>query len=342
MQKISRFEAVSLTVNLLCCKLFLLTPSFFIENAGSASLLTVLMIYAIALLFFLFFKKRTDSNLFSLMPSSFLKRLFHFTALLLTLFCCTVNLSLLIYFLKLLAFPRSPFLFLAIPFGLGMIVCAKGGIQSIGKTNGFFVPILFGVLLLLLALHLKKFSFFNLFPFFGKGVSETFVSGIFMLSSLFEILILFYLTEDYNGNISAVAFPSLFISALLYLFVIGATLLTDTSRTLPAVFTVMQTGLFGRSDGLFLILYTLSGLLYLSSMLFFATRMFQKAFLTPHWKPLCTPLALLCIAFSEITFLNPEGQAFLKHAGLFLWLIPFLIPLILMMLPKKKKETPHV
>ena len=335
---VSKFEAVSVMVNLLCCKLFMLTPAFFIQNAKSAALLTVLCIFIIAFLFFFIFQRKANCDLFSKIHSTILKRLFHFISLVLILFCCTVNFSLLIYFFKLLAFPRSPYLFLAIPFALSIIVCAKGGIKNVGKTNGFFVPFIFVVLLIMLVSQYKNFSFSNLFPFFGKSISQTAFSIIYMLSALSEILIIFYLAPYCESDIYTVAKPALCISCIIYLVVIGTVLLMENFGYTPAVFSIMRNGFSGRTDGVFLFLCALSGMLYLSALLYFTVDIFHNTFGTDKNAPLLIPFTLLIITFSEITFLNPEGQNFLKQAGIFLWLFPFIVPLLLMLLPQKKKE----
>lgn len=336
--QVSKIEAVSVMVNLLCCKLFLLTPVFFIQNAKSAAPLTILFIFSAALFFFFIFQKKMHNRLFSQISSPILKHLFHFISLFLVFFCCTVNFSLLIYFFKLLAFPRSPYLFLALPFAAAMIACAKGGIKSICKTNGFFVPLIFGLLVIMLLLQYPNFSFINLFPLLGENILSTLLSFVFMLSSLSEILILFYLSAYCKTTIYAIAKPSLFISCLIYLIVIGTTLLMGNFKFTPAVFSITQNGFFGRNDGIFLLLCALSGMLYLSTLLYFTVDIFRKTFGTDKDAPLLIPFTLLIVTFSEITFLNPEGQNFLKQAGIFLWLFPFIAPLLLMLLPKKKKE----
>ncbi len=341
-KNISRTQGICLGVNLLCNKLFLLTPAFFIGNAGSGALFSVLTVYAIAFLFFSLFFKKTDGDLFALMKKMWFQRTFHFLSFLLTLFCCVVNFSLLIYFLKATVFPKSPYLFLALPFALCMGVCAKNGMKSVAGTAGFFVPFLFTIPLLLLATTVKNFDLTQLFPLFGKGVKAIFLNGVFMLSSLFEVLVLFYLPAFYpKQKLAGIVRPTLAISCLLYLLIIGSVLLLGNSHTAGHAFSLLQTGFSGRNDGIFLLIYTLSGMLYLASMLFFSAEMFQKAFPLPTKNVLFLPLTLLIVLYSEITFLNQEGQAFLKNAGLMLWLMPFSVPFLFLLFAKNKKELKH-
>ena len=223
-----------------------------------------------------------------------------------------------------------------------MGVCAKSGIKSVAGTSGFFVPLIFTIPLLLLATTVPNFDFSELFPLFGKGLRPTFLNGIFMLSSLFEVLILFYVPAFYPAKkLAGIVRPTLAISCLLYLLIIGSVLLLGNSHTGGHAFSLLQTGFSGRNDGIFLIIYTLSGILYLASMLFFAAEMFRKAVPVPARNVLFLPLTLLIVLYSEITFLSQEGQAFLKNAGLLLWLMPFIVPLLFLLFAKSKKEPKH-
>ena len=336
--QLSGKEATALMINLLCSKLFLLAPGYFIDNAGSGALLTVIFVYAVAFAFFGIYSSKTKRDILSLIPSNFFKGLFGALSVLLLVFSGAGTFSQLVHYIKIMAMPKSPIAFLVIPFAAAMVLCAYAGLKSVGKVHGFFAPILFSVLLVLVLLSVQSFEFTNLFPIFGKGVRAVFAEGFFLLSSLFELLVLLYLPSLTSASFRKIGFSALSVSLFFFVLLIGAYLLIDGKTQNLPIFSVIRASALSRTDSLFLLLYALSGMLYLSAVLYFCAYIFGKTFGLATFKPLILPFALILISFSEITFLNPEGQIFLRYTSYFLWILPFLIPLIITWIKPKNKK----
>ncbi len=325
--KLSGFEATVLIINLLCCKLFLLTPLIFTENSGSGALITVCFIFVLAFLVFgIYVKKSGGKPVFSLIGNPFVRAVFGALSCLLLVFCGAVTFSRILYYAKAMAYPKTPLVFLALPLGISSVLCARTGLKSVGKTHGFFVPLLYAVLIVLVLLSAKSFRFTGLTPVLGKGFYAVFGSGFFLLSSLFESLVLFYLPAFTNAPIKKVGFSALSASFAYYLFVIGGFLLIGgKAQTLP-LFSVIRASFFSRTDSLFLLLYATAGMLYLASVIYFSAFIFAKTFKVPHVKPLIIPIALIILSFAEISFFNPEEQFVIQNMQKILWVIPFLLP----------------
>ena len=321
--KFSAFEAKALMINLLCSKLFLLCPADFTEASGSGALISVLLVYLIA---FLFFGIYTKSDKEITLPV--IKKGFGVIVSFLLLFSGAVTLNLLVYFSKITAYPNSPLAYLTVPFAVCMLLSSASGIKCIGKLHGFFVPVIYILLVFLTVSSYNAFDFTNLTPVLGKGIPYVLKSGLFLLSSLFEVVIFLFLKQHIKGSYKKTVFSSLLISLLLYLVTISAFLLIGGKTPDLPLLSVIQSGSFRRTDSVFLLLYSISGMLYLSSVLYFAVHIFADSFSICEKKALTVPFGLILTAFSGISFFNRNGQIFLSALSRWLWLIPFVLPLI--------------
>lgn len=326
--KFSVPEATSLLVNLLCSKLFLLAPADFTKTSGSGAVICVLFVFFVAFLFFHIYTKSNCTNILSRIKNHTVKKAFGIITSILLLFSGAVCLNLLVYFTKTASLSASPLSFITIPFAVSMLLGAISGIKSIGKLHGFFVPVLYVALIFLVASGYKSFDFTNLTPVFGKGISAVFGNGFFLLSNLFEILIFLFLPRHINGSFRRVGFLSLSISLVLYLVTVSAFVLTDGKTLDLPLFSVIQSGPFRRTDSAFLLLFSLSGMLYLSSLLYFSVHIFADTLKISDKKFLFMPFGLILISFSGISFFNQSGQKLLSFFSRLMWIVPFLLPLI--------------
>lgn len=336
--KLSTKEATALIVNLLCSKLFLLCTSDFTKISGSGAIISVLFVYGLEFLFFSFYIKNNNTkNILDRINSSFVKKIFSLLTVMLLIFSGSVSLNLLVYFSKMTALLNSPLSFLTLPFAVCMIFAAGSGLKCIGKLNGFFVPLLYVTLFTLLVFSYNSFDFTNLTPIFGKGFINVFGKSFFLLSNLFEFLILLYIPQNIKGSFKKTGFSALIISLAIYIVTICSFLLIGGKTSDLPLLSVIQSGAFRRTDSIFLLLYSLSGMLYLSTLLYFAIHIFCFAFKINEKKALLLPFALILISFSSINFFNSNGKEFLSLFSRWLWIFPVALPLIFTFFKEKQQ-----
>ena len=126
------------------------------------------------------------------------------------------------------------------------------------------------------------------------------------------------------------------ISLLIYLATVSAFLLTGGNSPDLPLLSVIQAGHFRRTDSIFLLLFALSQMLYLSTVLYFAVQIFCDSFNISQKKLQIMPFALILISFSGISFFNSGGQKLLSALSKGLWTITFLVPLIFSLFKEKK------
>ncbi len=327
--KISDKEAIAIFVNLFCTKLFLITPKDFVDLTGSGAIVFVIILFAFSfLLFSLYIKK----NAFRIIEN---KIFLLILSILLTVYGA-ITLSQFVYYAKVIWFIKSPLSFLTIPFAACMILASQNGLKTIGKINGFFVPILYSAIILLGLTSSKAFDFTSLTPVLGKGINML-KGTAFLLSSIFEFVLLLFLPKISENSYKKIGFSALSLSAIIFIFVIGCYLLAGgNAKDLPLLY-VIRSGFLGKSDSLFLILYAVSGFLFLSSILNFSCISFCKAFKIKEEKSILYPISLILISLSGITFFSPEGKEFLKIFSSLLWAFPFLFPVLFIIFKKERK-----
>ena len=335
--KLSFKESVALYVNLFCSKLLLSTPLDLTERLGQGAVISIIFSFAVTILFFLLYTKNTNKDFISLIKNPFLKKGIATLLVVILIFCATTTLSLLTYYVKKLAYPSSPLAFLTIPFAVCMLYPAYFGLKSIAKLNGFFVPIIFVSLSLLVFLSFAEFDFTLLAPIFSKGAKSIIQSVFFMLSSLFELVLLLLAPKITKASFKKVGITSLLISCALYVLVIASFILLGTKASPLPVFTIIHSGFFSRADILFIIAYAISGMLYLATLLYFSSHILSCVFAPYLKQKFVFPLGLIIISLSSISFFSEMGQSFLNLVSKVLWIIPFVLPLFFIFKKENKQ-----
>ncbi len=328
--KISETEAIALYASLFCTKLFLTTPKDFVDLTSSGAIIFIIILFTLAFLLFSFYIKK---NAFKITEN----KVFLAIISMLLIIYGAITLSQFVYYAKVIWFVKSPLSFLTIPFAVCMIFASQSDLKTIGKINGFFAPILYLAIIFLILTSSKTFDFTSLTPILGKGTPNMLKSTAFLLSSIFEFVLLLFLPKISDGSYKKIGFSALSISAFIFIFVIGCYLLVGgNTKSLPLLY-VIRAGFLGKSDSLFLILYAISGFLFLSSILNFSFVSFCEAFKIKEEKNVLYPLSLILISLSGITFFSPEGKSFLKIFSSILWAFPILIPVLFIIFKRERK-----
>ena len=321
MTKLSSKEAIAIITNLLCAKTFLMVPFYFKRIAESGSLIAVIYIFLLAFTFLLIYFLTNKLKF----KGKFLYPFISIVMLIIT----SINLFEYSMTISSLFFKTTPLIAIFFLFFIAMIF---GAYPHIGKLNLFFTPIIYTVAFFMLIFTFSKGNYYYLFPILGKGFYSVFSDCFFMLSSLFELVVLFFIPDLLKNkkDFKRVTFFSLFYSMIIFVVITAACLVTvhtdlpeNCFSPLFLILRQIKIGTyFQHPDTAFLIIYFISAFLYLSSMLFWASHIFSLSSRKLSKKMFLIPFGIIVLLLSFKGYMFIELSETLNK---FLWLFPFVI-----------------
>lgn len=291
--KIGSIEAIALVCIVMTNQILLNMPESIIHSTGSAAWINVIFISILAIIFTLLlcklFQKFVGKDILDIseyVGGKWLK--FLMGAAYIGLFVI-ISSTLLQYFsecLKLIYFRNTPIFLITFVFLIGVVIANRAGIKAISNINLIIVPLVLLSMLSIFFSTSKLFVFEQLFPIFGHGINATFFSGMSNLFAFGGISILYFIMPLLKNckNFKKVSVIAIIISAV-YLFLSVTSLLlvfsyvTDTSQTL-GIYSLSRNIEYGRflqrTDALFILLWILLLLSYLSIVLALVIHIFKK------------------------------------------------------------------
>lgn len=326
--KISNIEAISFIMIIMINHIIMNLPKGLLNNTGSATILNIIFISLIAFLIvyfvckvFKYFPNQDIIDISEFLGGKLLKNIIAALFIIYAILSACIFLRSFSSSLQLLYFPSTPTVFIIIFFIIGIVLCNRFGFSGIIRANLIFMPLtLFSIVFIFFA-NIGNFTFERIFPIFGNGFITTFVSG---LSNLYAFggLTLLYLVPPYikdSKDVQKVSFISIILSALWLLFSIATLLfifpaLTTSDEILPLYFAsrFIQFGrFFQRLDSIFLFIWIISILSYLSILTSIMVQIFRRI---SHFKYQYATIYLFALIlflltlipenFSQITFLE--------------------------------------
>ena len=291
--KIGTFEALGFMIIVMINRIILNTPKDLIENGGSSSWLNVIYISIVAIIFVLIICKLYKNfigkdilDIAEFIGGNFFKRLTSLIFFLLFIYVTALVIRNFSDSLQKIFLQNTPITYIMLFFIIGMICANKLGFSAIIKINMFTVII---VLLSIFIIFLTPISFFNvsnLFPIFGNGIDQTFLSGITNIFAFSGITYLYFLMPLLNKpeHFNKIAIISIVISSIyLFLSVISLLGLFSYLITSEDIFSILLItrvislgAIFERLDALFLLIWILTFLTYLSFILYFSLYTYKK------------------------------------------------------------------
>ena len=325
MSKLSSKEAVAVITNLICAKAFLMVPIYFKRLTESGSLIAVLYVFLLAFAFLAFY--------FLTNKLKFKSKFLYPVIALIMLIICSINFFEYSMTVSSLFFKGTPLIVIFILFFVAMIF---GAYAQIGRLNLFFAPIIYTLAFVMLIFTFSRGNYYYLFPVFGKGVNAVFKDCFFMLSSLFELVVLFFIPDllKNKNDFKKVSVFSLVYSLIIFLVITAACLVT-VHTDLPEncfspLFLILRQiklgSYFQHPDIAFLIVYFISAFLYLSTMLFFASHIFSLSGRNLSKKMFYIPFGIIVLVLSF------KGVMFMELTDIlnkFLWIFPFVVSFII-------------
>lgn len=268
-------------INLLIFRIFSRIPTLFSKFSGSGAALSAAFSGAIAFgvifLITVLLKKHRFFNLSDAFFSAFGKigGLLACAIAALCLFVSAgVTLSELSLLAKAISFPASPFWFVLLFFAVSAVLGSISGADSLARTHAVFVPVIvFGVVLLVVSTILKG-NVARLLPILGNGPEAVFgkgLSGMVMYSDLiiFFLLIPQKAKKTFPQKKLLIASAIGILLSVLFVFAlnlsVSPSVISGDSFPFYLVMKEVYYGrFFQRIDCLMLLIFSLSGMLYLS------------------------------------------------------------------------------
>lgn len=253
---------------------------------------------------------------------------------------------------KIILLPKTKIEYIMILFTFIVCLGAYKGFSSLVTINALIFPFCLFFLGVLVTFLLPAYDINNLFPIFGTGIKNIFVTGLKDMSC-FSDLIALNLLLPYCGDIETVKKSGK--NALL----IGGITLTlicfSYALTYPYPYSrefllipyqlsrILRAGeYFQRFEALFEFVWSLTQLLYSSIYVFILCNVFRDTFKLKSREPLipCTALLISLLSFepSSIVALLDKAYTFKERLIPLAYILPILIPLLFVLKRRKTYE----
>lgn len=291
--KIGSIQGVVLVLIVMLNHIILSYPKCIISATSSASIINIVFITIIALIFvgFVGYVLNKFPGFDILKISKFLggKTLKFITgALFLVYFIFILGLTMRSFCenLKIIYFQSYPTMFLLALFTFAIVLCNLLGIKSIMRGTFVIFPMLVISIVFIFFSNIPNFSFDRLLPLLGDGFFPTFFSGMSNLYVFNAIAILYFL-PPYLSNykeIKKISYLSIIFAGILLMFSVSSVLLTfpfieSVEQILPLylVARFIEFGrFFQRLDAVFLLVWIISIISYLSFVFSLANNIFKE------------------------------------------------------------------
>ena len=291
--KIGFMEALSVLLIVVFAHLILLLPKIIIEDQGTGSIVNIIYVTLLALftvyILNLLYKKFKGMDILDISNFLFGKKFKFIVGIIYIIHAIFVS-SLLLRNtaenLKTTYFQNTPTPYIAFFMLIGVAYLNRFNLKTIIKCNLIIVPLIAVSFIVLFILSSENFVFERVFPILGNGAENTFlygISNIFCFGNIFFLLFLMSYLKDYN-QFNKLSYISIILSSFFILLTILGILLifplnVASTSNIP-LYMQTRTLTFGkllqRLDALFILIWDLNILSYLSIIVGFIVSIFKK------------------------------------------------------------------
>lgn len=357
MQKIGKLEAASLIIMITINQIILNLPNTIIMNTGSSAWINVIYISIIAIIFCLLicklFKPFPSDDILDVseyLGGKLLKTIIGILYILFFIFIAAILLRYLAGSLKLVYFEKTPIVFLLLLFLAPVVISGKLGIKAISEVNLILMPALLISLLIILFSTAKNFIPENIYPIMGFGIDKTFLVGLSNIFAFSGFAYLYFLIpilknpEDFRKiaiSSTIISAIYLFLSVICLLMIFPYISFTDEILSVYLLTRMIEFGrFFQRVDAIFIFVWILSILSFLTFSSYLITNIFKKLTGIKYHKEMIYSVASLIFSISLIAK-NIANIKFLQNV-IFKYLIIILVfiitPIILILANLKLKR----
>lgn len=252
--------------------------------------------------------------------------------------------------LQIIYYPMTNILFIIFLFIITILIACSFNFSSVVRTNLLILPIVIISMIFLFVANTKNFSIQRAYPILGNGIDSTFITGFGNLFAFGGLSFLYFLPPNLKNykQFKKITLISIILSAVCLLLSISTTLLMfdsfveiDELMPLYSAVRYIEFGtFFQRLDSIFLLIWILSFICYLSIISNFCINIFKKITNIKDTKLIVFPIALLLFSVSlipsEISDSNFMGSTIYKY--IFFILVIFISISILVLANLKSKK----
>lgn len=349
-------EAISIICIISLCQLILNTPKTIINSCGSGSIINILYISLIGLITCIIFSKIIKNfpsddiiDISEKLGGNILKFIVSIIFIAFFIILILVAISDFSYLLKCIYFQDSPLTFILIFFIIGALFANLSGFNSIKKVCTMIIPILIYTFLIIFLKSTTSIKLDDFTPILGYSYKSTFQNGLSNLFFFnFIVLYLFIMPLLKKKNdINKIIFTSFSINIailiLTILSLIGVFTAHINSSNINSLYfltrSIKISNFFEQVEAIYIFIWILSLLAYISILLFFITHILNKLFHFKDHKQLSYPilsiiigLSLIFVNLSQINFLE---ETIFKYSSI---IITFGISFIILLLGNIKEK----
>ena len=227
--------------------------------------------------------------------------------------------------LKIVYYPMTSLIFIIITFIIVICITLHHRFSSIAKVNLLIIPLFIISIVFLFVANIENFSLDNIFPIFGDGLFNTFITGLGNLGAFGGITLLYfippYLKEPQKMKkvyltsvILGTNYFLLCVSIILFMFI--SLMYTNQIMPLYSAARHIEFGnFFQRLESIFLLIWILQMVCYLSIITKLSISIFKKITNITDEKPVILVFGLLIFAIS----LFPKNYAISKFIENYLY-----------------------
>ena len=338
-EKIGFAESLSVILIIVLSHLILSLPMSIIESQGSSSLLNVIYITILALIFIYFlnllYKKFKGMDILDISEFLFgktFKYIIGFIFIAYFLFVSYLLLRSTSENLKVIYFPSTPIPFILFFLILSVTFLSRFRLNNIIRCNLIVVPLIILALLIVISLSTESFVLERVFPVFGYGLNNIFLEGSANIFGFANIIFLFFIMsmlKDYK-QFKKLSVISVLISRLFIFLTVASVLLAfpldiASGSNIPVYLQTREITLgkfIQRSDALFVLIWILAILSYLSVVTGFILRIFKKITNIQNSSAMCycfvAVLLGISLLYSNVLQIKYISSGFYKYSFIIL------------------------
>ena len=325
---IQKNELFYILINLITTKMFFTYPRYMVNNSGNAAWIQciyVSLIYVIIYTFTLIlYKKASTVNILDaseFIGGKLLKRIVGILLSIILILNIAVTIRALPESIKTVLLPLTPMKLLMISLGIAIALGAYAGLYSLARICSLFMPVAAVVFVFLLLLLIPDYDITNIYPIFGKGTYNIFISGLSSLGIFSDTIILFILlpffrnySEMKAASTKALTVGSLisFLIVFIYNLIFSYPASEDFMMPIYQISRLIKIGdFFQRFEAFFEFVWSISIMLYASIYLFVICYIWKEIFDLKYYKELIFPFTVIIISLSYL----PSSTVQLSNTG---------------------------
>lgn len=350
-------EEISCLLIFMCNQLFLSFPRNMADSVGNAGWILVLYVSIISLIIFLIisrlyknFEGKDILDIGEFLGGNIGRILVGMIFVIDYVFIIAVILREYGEDLKIISLIQSPISFVLAFFAIGMVVGAYFGLEPLLRLGTISVPVIFLGFLVVLVGSIKYINISNILPIMGTGPTDIFIKGPSRISIFSGLSLLFLMTPFLRGHqnfkksgIIGIVLSSLILTSgtLVYSLVLPYPITTSSFLPIYQLSRLISYGrFFQRIESVFVLVWSMIALIYLSVGLFFSAYVYKKAFKLEYHRPLILPFGILIFTISLLPKSLME-TIFIDNSIIrnYAWTVTFGLTLILLILASIKKRV---